>query len=455
MSNVQSASYVVLGRKEKTGYGLGDFASNLSFGFVSLFLLYFYTDIYGLTAAQASMIFVVARVIDAGFNLLIGYLVDKTNTRHGKLRPYLLYGSIPLGLLTVFCFTAVETEYKFWVALFSYTLYCLAYTAVNTPYSAMTNMLTQHEGSRASLSVYRFTLAILGYLIVSTSAESIVSQFADPKEGYVYAAIAFALLATGLFLACFGTTKERIEITREQQSPSLADLAQSIKRNIPLHILSVYTIFVYITYTVWMAVAVYYVNYVLADEAFIASFFMIQTAAYAVGTVIAGKLVTMLGKKKLTLATLPLGAAALAGQYFVPADNITVIMGCISIYTVTLGINFVTMWSMAADTVEYSEWQTGVRAEGAVYGYFNFITKIAMAIGGGLAGLLLQIYGYNPDAITAQATDGINMMMTVIPAVMLCLSFLFIRFYHIDEQRYLELIREIELRKASTAYGNA
>ena len=103
MSTPQADSYVVVGRKEKFAYGLGDLASNLSFGFVSLFLLYFYTDIYGLTAAQASLIFVIARVVDAVFNLLVGYFIDKTQTKHGKLRPYLLYGSIPLGVLTVVC----------------------------------------------------------------------------------------------------------------------------------------------------------------------------------------------------------------------------------------------------------------------------------------------------------------------------------------------------------------
>jgi glycoside/pentoside/hexuronide:cation symporter, GPH family len=454
MSILRPASYVKLGNKEKVGYGLGDFASNLSFGFVSLFLLYFYTDIYGLTAAQASLIFVVARVIDAGFNLIVGYFIDKTNTRHGKLRPYLLYGAIPLGLLTVICFTAIETEHKFWFAMVSYTLYCLAYTTVNTPYSAMTNMLTQHEGSRASLSVYRFTFAMFGYLIVSTSAESIVSQFTEPKEGYVFAASCFALLATFLFLACFGTTKERIELSGEQKNPSLLDLVQSVKRNTPLHILSVYTTFIYITYILWMAVAVYYVNYVLADETFIASFFVIQTAAYCVGTVVTGKLVAMIGKKKLILVSLPIGAAALVGQYFVPAGNVTLIMACISIYSIVLAINFVAMWSMLADTVEYTEWQTGVRAEGAIYGYFNFVTKIAMAIGGGLAGMLLQIYGYNPEAITPEAIDGINIIMTSIPAVMFIFGFIFIRFYQIDEQHYLEMIHDIEQRKSATLCEN-
>lgn len=450
MSAQPTGSYVVVSRKEKVAYGFGDLASNLSFGFVSLFLLFFYTDIYGLSAAEASLIFVIARCIDAVFNLVIGFFVDKTNTKHGKLRPYLLYGSIPLGLLTVVCFTAIETDYRFIYALFSYTLYCLAYTAVNTPYSAMTNMLTQHEGSRASLSVYRFTLAILGYMLVSTQAERLVSLFTEPSDGYVFASSVFALIATFLFLICFGFTKERIESV-EEAKPSLSVQAKSIKLNKPLHLLSLYTVFVYITYTLWMAVAVYYINYVLQDSEFIGQFFVIQTIAYAGGTVAAGKLIELMGKKRLALVTLPIGALALGVQYLYQTDNTLLIMSSVCIYSVMLAINFVVMWSMVADTVEYSEWQANVRTEGAIYGYFNFITKIAMAIGGGLAGWLLQYYGYVPDAPTEQAVNGINLMMTVIPAVLFLVSMVFIRSYSIDEKQYLEIIEKIQTRKNATA----
>ena len=133
------------------------------------------------------MTFVVARVIDEVFNLLIGYFVGKTNSKFGKLRPFILYGTLPLGLLTIACFLIFETEYKFAFALFTYTLYCLAYTAVNTPYSAMTNMLTQDEQSRASLSVYRIALASIGYLVVSTTADPLVSLFEPPQTGYISA----------------------------------------------------------------------------------------------------------------------------------------------------------------------------------------------------------------------------------------------------------------------------
>lgn len=238
-----SASYVVIGVKEKIGYGLGDFASNLSFGFVSLFLLFFYTNVYGISAVQASLIFVIARVIDAIFNILIGFAIDKTQSKYGKLRPWLLYGAIPLGFLTVLCFVPFGGEAKFYFALASYTIYCLAYTAVNTPYSALTNRLTQHEASRSSLSVYRFVLAIVGYLIVSTTADWLISPFNDKQMGYVFAVSCFALLATFMFLACFGMTKERVGEEDKMNAPTLREMFRAVLGNAPLIHLSLFTVF--------------------------------------------------------------------------------------------------------------------------------------------------------------------------------------------------------------------
>ncbi|HHQ6578698.1 TPA: MFS transporter [Serratia fonticola] len=448
-TEIVSDSYVKVGVREKIGYGFGDLASNLSFGFVSLFLLFFYTNIYGISAVQASLIFVIARVLDAVFNIFVGYFIDKTQTRHGKLRPYLLYGAVPLGILTVLCFSTFDSDYKFYYALITYTLYCLAYTAVNTPYSAMTNMLTQHEGSRASLSVYRFVLAIVGYLIVSTTADVLISQFTDQKMGYVFAVSCFSLLATFFFLACFGMTKERVKSLPDQKAPTLKEMITAVSGNLPLIHLSLFTVFFYIAYTVWMAIAIYFIKYTLGDESCTAKFFMIQSAAYVAGTVISEKIISLMGKKKMVQLGLLIGIVGLLFQYFLAGDNAYLIMTGVCLYSITLGMGFVAMWSMIADTVEYAEWKHGVRTEGAIYGFFNFITKIAMAIGGGCAGLMLDYFDYSSEHISANALNGINMMMTLFPGLMFALGMLFIFFYKLDEHTYRNIIKDIELRKAS------
>ncbi|VFS87152.1 Inner membrane symporter yicJ [Raoultella planticola] len=335
-----SASYVVIGVKEKIGYGFGDFASNLSFGFVSLFLLFFYTNIYGISAVQASLIFVIARVIDAIFNILIGFAIDKTHSRYGKLRPWLLYGAIPLGFLTVLCFVPFGGEAKFYFALISYTLYCLAYTSVNTPYSALTNRLTQHEASRSSLSVYRFVLAIVGYLIVSTTADMLISPFTDKQSGYVFAVSCFALLATFLFLACFGMTRERVGEEEETPAPSLREMLRAVMGNAPLLNLSLFTVFFYIAYTVWMAIAIYFIKYIIGSEGYTATFFLIQSGAYIVGTVISEKAIALMGKKKMALVALLIGIFGVLMQYFVAGHNLWLIMTGVCLYSITLGDGF-------------------------------------------------------------------------------------------------------------------
>ncbi|WP_249021937.1 MULTISPECIES: MFS transporter [Kluyvera] len=442
-----SASYVVIGVKEKIGYGFGDFASNLSFGFVSLFLLFFYTNIFGISAVQASLIFVIARVVDAIFNILIGFAIDKTHSRYGKLRPWLLYGSIPLGLLTVLCFLPLGGEAKFWFALCSYTIYCLAYTAVNTPYSAMTNRLTQHEASRSSLSVYRFVLAIVGYLIVSTTADILISPFDDKQMGYVFAVSCFALLATFLFLACFGMTKERVGEEEDSPAPTLKEMFRAVMGNGPLINLSLFTVFFYIAYTVWMAIAIYFIKYIIGNEGFTSSFFMIQSAAYILGTVVSEKIIAMMGKKKMTLLALLIGVLGVLMQYFVAGNNIWLIMTGVCLFSITLGMGFVAMWSMIADTVEYAEWHHGVRTEGAIYGFFNFITKIAMAIGGGCAGWMLDYYHYDAASISASALSGINILMTLFPGAMFAISAIFVASYSLDEKTYRDIVQKISLRK--------
>lgn len=452
-ADIASDSYINVSVREKIGYGFGDLASNLSFGFVSLFLLFFYTNIYGISAVQASLVFVIARIIDAIFNIVVGYLIDKTQTRYGKLRPWLLFGAVPLGILSILCFTPIVSEYRFWYALISYTLYCLAYTAVNTPYSAMTNMMTQHEGSRASLSVYRFVLAIVGYLLVSTGADWLISQFTDQRMGYVFAVSCFSLLATFFFLACFGMTRERVVSLPDQKPPTLKEMIAAVSGNLPLINLSLFTVFFYIAYTLWMAIAIYFIKYSLGDIAFTAKFFAIQSAAYVAGTVISEKLISMMGKKKMVQLGLLTGITGVMFQYFLAGDNLCLIMTGVCLFSVTLGMGFVAMWSMIADTVEFAEWKHGVRTEGAIYGFFNFITKIAMAIGGGLAGLMLDYFDYASDAISAGALNGINLMMTLVPGLMFALGMVFIFFYTLDENTYRQIIKDIELRKIKPLNG--
>lgn len=290
-------------------------------------------------------------------------------------------------------------------------------------------------------------LAIVGYLIVSTTADMLISPFTDKQSGYVFAVSCFALLATFLFLACFGMTRERVGEEEETPAPSLREMLRAVMGNAPLLNLSLFTVFFYIAYTVWMAIAIYFIKYIIGSEGYTATFFLIQSGAYIVGTVISEKAIALMGKKRMTLVALLIGTLGVLMQYFVAGHNLWLIMTGVCLYSITLGMGFVAMWSMIADTVEYAEWHHGVRTEGAIYGFFNFITKIAMAIGGGCAGWMLDYYQYDAGNISASAINGINILMTLFPGAMFAISAIFVGCYSLDEKTYREIVQKISLRK--------
>lgn len=185
-NSVINQNMVKLRVKEKVAFGFGDFSSNLFYAVISYFLLYFYTDINGLSATSASLIFVIARVLDAVFNLLIGFFIDRTKSKYGKLRPYLLYGSIPLSIISIMCFWApnLSANGKFIYALVTYTLFSLSYTLVNTPYSALPTVMTKDSNERSILTSYRMVFAMLGGLAVTTFYGPLTTQFILNQVGY-------------------------------------------------------------------------------------------------------------------------------------------------------------------------------------------------------------------------------------------------------------------------------
>lgn len=186
----------------------------------------------------------------------------------------------------------------------------------------------------------------------------------------------------------------------------------------------------------------YYISYVIGDDGFASNFFLIQIISYVAGTLISGKLVSIFKRKPTVLYSLIIGVFALVVQYF-NTDNIMVILTCVTIFQISLAINFVIMWAMVADTVEYSEWKSKSRNEGIIYGYYNFIIRVAMGLGGALAGYVLQMYGYDTNNVTSIAINGINIGLTIIPAILFILGCACVTKYPMDEEKYKEIINKI------------
>ena len=453
-NNPANASNVRIGVLEKVGFGLGDFASNLTFGFINLFLLFFFTNVYGLGAADTALIFMFARVIDGLYNLILGHLIDLTHTRFGKLRPYILFGAIPVGVLAILCFTnfSLSGDAKFYYALCTYTCYCLLYTTVNTPYSGLNNIITQDAESRSLLSSYRLAFAYTGYLCVSTCASLILTQFTSAEEGFFYAITLFAVIATALFFGCFALTHERVqtELSPEDRKLKFSDIRDAIFKNWPLLLLSFYTLALYQVFTLWMSVAFYYLYYVMAAPAFASVFFLIQSLTSIVSAIMAGPLLRNFDKKQTILMAMTLGVgAALCQYFFIDPQNKLAVMICVIGINAALTIGLVAMWAMLADTVEYAQFKFGVRKEGLIYGFFNCITRVAMAIGGALAAMALALTNYDPNNLTPESIAGINILMTVACAGFFALAAVLIAFYPIDRHFYSHMIATLQERAQS------
>lgn len=454
ITNPTNASNVRIGILEKVGFGLGDFASNLTFGFINLFLLFFFTNVYGLGAADAALIFMLARVLDGVYNLILGQLIDLTHTRFGKLRPYILFGAIPVGVLAILCFTnfSLSSEAKFYYALCSYTGYCLIYSTVNTPYSGLNTIITQDAASRSSLSAYRLSFAYTGYLLVSTSASLIIAQFDSAEDGYFYAIAIFAILAIILFFGCFALTHERVqkELSPEDRKLKLSDIKNVIFKNGPLLQLSLFTLALYQVYTMWMSIAIYYLNYVMAAPEFISVFFLIQALTAIISAIVADPLLRALDKKPTIFMAMTLGvAAALCQYFFIDPQNKVAVMICVIGINAALTIGLVAMWAMLADTVEYAQFKFGIRKEGLIYGFFNCITRVAMAIGGALAAMALALTHYDANNVTPEAIAGINILMTLACAGFFALAALLIAFYPINRSFYQQMITTLQERTSS------
>ena len=261
--------------REKIAYGLGDTASNIIFQTVMMFLLIFYTDVVGLSPALVGTLFLVVRLFDAITDPLMGAMADRTKTRWGQFRPYILWLAVPFGIISVMAFTTPDFSYngKVVYAFATYTLLMIAYTAINIPYSALGGVLTAEPSERVSVQSYRFVLGMLGGLIVAASTLPLVEWFGegDKAKGYQLTMMAMSLLGVVLFLLCFSGTNERVSTPAEQKTSFFDDL-RSLWKNDQWRILCLAGLFLLTGQVLRATLAIYYVKYVLNLEQYITLF---------------------------------------------------------------------------------------------------------------------------------------------------------------------------------------
>ncbi|MGQ0798982.1 MAG: MFS transporter [Pseudomarimonas sp.] len=440
--------------RERLGFGVGDLGFNLYWTTMASFLAAFYTDVFGISPEAAGTLLFVTRLIDAFTDPLMGAVADRTRSRWGKFRPYLLFGGLPLAAAGVLTFTTPELEggAKLIYAYVTYTSLMLAYTLVSMPYSALSGVMTAHGGERTTLISVRFLFAFTGGALVNKFTLPLVEAFGagDTQLGWQRTMLLYGALAIGLFVVTFSTTRERIAPPPAQRSSPLQDIRDLLSSR-PWLILFALAMLIMMTITLRAGSAYYFFTYYLERPDLLPDYLLLQMVAYAVGALCAPILVRHFDKARL-LAWLMGGVAVLSvAFYLVQKESIWLMFVLNALISLALGPKSPLTWSMYADTADLNEWQHGRRATAMTFAAATFSQKL----GGSLAsaGMLwvLGWLGYVANQAQPGASqDGIHLMQTIVPGVFALLAVVAVSFYTLGGDELTRIQRELDARAGSS-----
>jgi len=440
---------------EKLAYGLGDTASNFYFQFFNLFLVYYYTDIFGLAARAVGTMMLVLRVFDAVIDPAMGAIADRTSTRWGKFRPYVLWMALPYGIAgyVMFLNPNLSQGGKLAYAYITYGLMWVAYTAINIPYSALMGVMSPSSSERTSLSAFRFVCAFAGQFLIARLVVPLKDALGhgNEAEGIRWTMLIFSVLSVALFLFTFAQTRERVAPPVDQKGDFRADL-RNLLANRPWVVLFFSALFTLINAAVRGGSIIYFFKYVVRDESKFTFYATSGSVAFIAGAVCT-KLFLKLGDRRTLMIVLSVLNAVLMVAFFVVDPRATTLLAVLNILaSFVVGPTPAILWSMYADTADYGEWKFGRRTTGLVFSASVFSQKVGLAIGSGALGWLLEFYHFTPNAEQGPAAiTGIRLLFSVFPGVLALLGALAIFFYPITDVRMKEIEADLARRKAVPA----
>jgi GPH family glycoside/pentoside/hexuronide:cation symporter len=445
---------------EKIGYGFGDLASNLFWQMFSIYIAKFYTDVFLLGAATMGTMMLVTRVADAVIDPMIGTIADRTNTRWGHFRPYLIWMALPMALTAVMAFTtpSFEGTAKIVYAYITLTLMMIAYSAINIPYSALLGVLTPNSDDRTSASSYRFVMALLPVFIIVNTAIPLVEYFGGKDtsaHGWQMAMVVYAAVAVVLFIATFLMTKERVQPPEEQQTSLKTDV-RDLFRNTPWVVLCVVGIAALTYANIRGTVIIYYFDYVVpSGKQYFGPVMTTGALAFIAGVMVTSPLSKRFGKRNFYMVAMALTAVLTIGFYYVPPANLPLVWAAHALISFCAAPTAPLVWAMYADTADYSEWKWGRRATGLIFSAASLAQKFGWAIGGAGTGWLLAYFDYVPNmAQGPRAINGIIMMMSVIPAAGAIIAIVALWFYQLDETTVKKMSDELAKRRAREPHAD-
>jgi sugar (glycoside-pentoside-hexuronide) transporter len=436
---------------EKVGYGLGDTAANFIFQTMVMFQLAFYTDTFGITAAAAGTLLVAVRVFDAIFDPIMGAVADRTNTRWGKFRPWVLWTAVPFGIMGFLTFVTPDLSPagRLLYAYATYIALMAVYSANNLPYSALSGVMTGDLGERTSLSSYRFVCAMIAQLIIQGLALPMVHYFGQGSSarGYQYTIGIFSALAVVLFFITFATTKERIQPAPDQKASTRQHFADLLT-NGPWLAMFVLTFILFVTLAMRGSVVLYYFKYYVGREDLFSLFNVLGTTATIIGIFFSKRLAVRYGKRNVFIGGLAGTVLFTAAFVPLPPGAVTAMFAAEMLRQFVYGFTIPLLWAMMADVADYSEWKNRRRATAIVFAAIVFALKAGLGFGGAITGYVLALYGYLPNAAqTPRALDGIRYTMSVFPALTFAVCAICLFFYRIDKAAEIRITDELAQRR--------
>jgi glucuronide carrier protein len=456
-----------LSKRTVIGYGLGDFAGNLAFTLSTAFLLYYYTDVAGISAAAVGTMFLIVRLWDAFADTIAGRFVDRTMTRWGKFRPFILFGAVPLLFLSYLTFhvpSSFSDGYKVLYAYLTYAVLGLLYSLVNIPYGSLASAMTQSVHQRAKLVSSRFFGAAVGgviltYLIapriseVRTQKDTLSAEAyrAEVQSIFTQTTLAFILVGTLAYLLTFYLCRE--QVVRTQPKVSLRETIDTLKSNKPLGYLCAASFFYLIGLFAVGGASAYYAQYVMGDISWLGPITLVNTGASIVLAPFIPRLIGRFGKKKIFQYCGILTVVGGVALFFTPAGLAVPALLFLAIKGVGAALINTVMFGLEADTVEYGEWKTGKRSEGSTYAIFSFTRKITQSIGGAVGAWALAAGGYlsatsavpnpvQPDS----AIWSIRFTIGLLPAMVAAIAMIIFWKYPLTDERFKQIRDETEHR---------
>jgi len=447
--------------KEKVGYGLGDMASNFYMGFFGLFLLYYYTDVFGISPAAAATMLLLTKIVDAISDPAMGLIADRTNSRWGRYRPYLLWVAVPYAVLGYLLFLGPDLSAtgKLVFAYVTYTLVMLAYTAINVPYSALLAVISPVASERTKATQFRFVFASLGTLCVGAFATPLVSLLGGGDEvlGFRLTVALFAVLSVLIFWITFATTRERIK--PKPHNSSVREDFSALLKNRSWIILVVTGILVVVGLIARFASIIFYLKYYMLDEGSRVFLIFDRTAfltscgliGQLIGALITPMLAARFEKHHLVIGMNLLHAALLTLCFFIPPDQFTLIVVVHSLGILTFGVIITLLFSMYTDCAEYGEWSTGKHTAGLTVSASMFSLKFGSAVGGALPGFMLAWFGFIANEVQSEsAITGIRLMFNIVPTFFFLVGGLLMLFYRIDRATLHRVEAELHERRSES-----